>query len=60
LSCTLSEVLSDYDSVEVTALLSGGNRVSITMKQDDFKELNLKKGDTAWVSFNPSNALLAI
>lgn len=60
LECTLSEVLNDYDNVEVTASLNGGNTFIITMKQDLFNELGLKKGDKAWASFDPSNALLAI
>lgn len=60
LECTLSEVLNDYDNVEVTATLNGGNTFIITMKQDLFKELDLKKGDKAWASFDPSSALLAI
>ena len=60
LECILSEVLNDYNNVEVTASLNGGNTFIITMKQDVFRELGLKKGDKAWASFDPSNALLAI
>ncbi len=60
LACHLEEVLRDASSVEVTAVLEGGNTLTIAMQPEVFEALGLQEGDRAWACFEASNALLAI
>lgn len=60
LPCTINRVLKDDKDAEVEVSISGGNTLTVTLDLAQYNNLDLKENDKAWISFKPSNAILAI
>jgi len=60
LECSVDEILLDYENVEITLLLKGGNILTLSMSEDSFRAFGLEIGDSSHVCFGASDALLAV
>jgi len=58
--CTLTNITTDAHNAEIDLITSGGNTLTASLGLKSFEDLSLQTGDPAWVSFKPSNAILAL
>ncbi|ADN09991.1 TOBE domain-containing protein [Sulfurimonas autotrophica] len=58
--CKLTNITTDSHNAEIDLLTSGGNALTASLSLKSFKDLSLREGDTAWMYFKPSNAIVAL